>query len=74
MKAVPYNQRHGGHRKALCPGAPQGPPRYHNLCSRAVLWAGSGLQDANNDVTNHTHWALICWTLTRLGVMTSSNL
>ena len=57
MKAVPYNQRHGGHRKVLCPGAPQGPPQCHKLCSRAALWVGSGLQDANNDVTNHTHWA-----------------
>ena len=28
MKAVSYNQRNGGHRKALCPGAPQGPARY----------------------------------------------
>ena len=28
MKAVSYNQRNGGQRKALCPGAPQGPARY----------------------------------------------
>ena len=25
MKDVSCNQRNGGHRKALCPGAPQGP-------------------------------------------------
>ena len=29
MKAVSCNQRNGGHRKALCPGAPQGPVWYH---------------------------------------------
>ena len=29
MKALSYNQRNGGHRKALCPGAPQGPTWYH---------------------------------------------
>ena len=28
MKAVSYNQRNGGHREALCPGAPQGPAWY----------------------------------------------
>ena len=30
MKAASYNQKNGGHRKSLCPGAPQGPPRYHH--------------------------------------------
>lgn len=30
MKAVFHNQRNEGHRKALCPGAPQGPAWYHN--------------------------------------------
>ena len=25
MKAISCNQRNGGHRKALCPGAPQDP-------------------------------------------------
>ena len=28
MKAVSYNQGNGGHRKALCPEAPQGPAQY----------------------------------------------
>ena len=28
MKAVFYNQRNARHRKALCPGAPQGPALY----------------------------------------------
>ena len=28
MKDVSCNQRNGGHRKALCPGAPQGPAWY----------------------------------------------
>ena len=29
MKAVPCNQRNGGHGKTVCPGAPQGPAQYH---------------------------------------------
>ena len=29
MKAASYNQGNSGHRKALCPGAPQGFARYH---------------------------------------------
>ena len=33
MKAVSYNQRNGGHRKALCPEAPQGPAQYQFRCS-----------------------------------------
>ena len=28
MNAVSYNQRSGGYRTALCPGAPQDPARY----------------------------------------------
>ena len=31
MKAVSCNQRNGGHRKALCPGAPQGPAWYQEM-------------------------------------------
>ena len=31
MKIISYNQRNRGHRKALCPGAPQGPARYQLL-------------------------------------------
>ena len=32
MKAVSYNQGNGGHRKPLCPGAPQGPAQYQTQC------------------------------------------
>ena len=31
MNAVSYNQRNGGHRKTLCPGAPQGPVQDQSL-------------------------------------------
>ena len=31
MTAVSYNQRNGGHRKTLCPGAPQGPVQDQSL-------------------------------------------
>ena len=30
MKAVSCNQINGGHRKILCPGAPQGSARYQH--------------------------------------------
>lgn len=31
MKAIAYNQRNGGNRKALCPGTLKGPVPYHYL-------------------------------------------
>lgn len=33
MKAISYKQRNGRHRKALCPGAQQGPAGYQYFCS-----------------------------------------
>ena len=40
MKAVSCNQRNGGHRKALCPGTPQGPAQYQFLAALCVCEGG----------------------------------
>ena len=39
MKAVFCNQRNSGHRKALCPGAPEGPAQYLTVV-RSILAIG----------------------------------
>ena len=59
MKAASYNQRNNGHRKTLCPGAPQDSARHHKWKAAWELGVGNPERSPGLLLACHTEGTLL---------------